>query len=1539
MKRLLLITLLGLLYSISYSQSCATTSKLPYQWPSHRNWLMAPSNDWTGQIRNMSTGAITVVGNAGTGVAVTTYEGSSTVSDDKGNLLFYTNGRRIWTGSGAGTTLKYSGLLEGNEGGAGATGSAVQGIIVVRHPLDPTTYHVFTTDDVIGMGANLGFNYFKISTTGTLIAGPTRLGTYNTSEGVAATFHSNGVDIWITCYEAGTANYNSYLLKCTGLVTTPVVSSVATPFSGNELRGGLAFSYDGTHFAQAHSNATGGNSDKEVSVYDFNNTTGVISNARNISDVAANEAACDVNFSPDGSKIYYSTATGQIGFYDLSSWNTTTIKTTRQFIAGVSQGVYPSIEIGPDGNMYIAAGVAGTGLLGKVTGNLNAGGPFTFSTIAGTQSSLGLPNMFLPPQEEPDIQEVPAMKTCDAAVDLSTKWLCSGLDAESTVAPASVYTSSCGACINATSGLFNPTTAGVGHHQVIFTKCSVDDTIFIDVTSCAVTCLDTTLKNGGPICVGATLDLTTMLTGTSSPGTWSITTAPAGATPATITGTTFSAANTNTIAGSYVVRHTLSPAPADPSCPKYSERTIIVNAKPTLTFTTTDVCEGAATITFNGSPANGTYSGTGITGATFNPTTAGTTAVTYTYTDGNGCINSAAANQKVNPKPTVTFTTTDVCEGAANITFNGSPASGVYSGTGITGATFTPSAAGTTAVTYTYTDGNGCVNSATANQKVNPKPTVTFTTTDVCEGTSTITFNGSPTNGVYSGTGITGATFNPSTAGTTAVTYTYTDGNGCINSAAANQKVNPKPTVTFTTTDVCEGAANITFNGSPASGVYSGTGITGATFTPSAAGTTAVTYTYTDGNGCVNSATANQKVNPKPTVTFTTTDVCEGTSTITFNGSPTNGVYSGTGITGATFNPSTAGTTAVTYTYTDGNGCINSAAANQKVNPKPTVTFSTTDACAGDAAITFNGNPANGTYSGTGITGATFNPTTAGTTAVTYTYTDGNGCINSAAANQKVNPKPTVNLGLDKTICPGGTTSLDAGNAGATFAWTGPSNYTSSSNPITVSNGGSYTVVVTNSFSCTASDIINVNVNANLTINLGNDTAICQGQSMTFTANYSGTGVTYAWTGPNGYTNSINPVNVSDAGSYHVHVVDPMGCQGDDDVVLTVNALPTPSVTNGQVCQGQSYSFNAGNYTSYSWTGPNGFTSTSNPISVNTGGTYNVSVKDANNCSNTTSATLTINVNPTVNLGLDYTGCGGTSATFDAANTGSTYLWSDASTGQTISVTTDGVYSVIISSANNCKGYDTVQATFIPVPTLEIGADVNLCAGESKVITAVVNPSSSIVTWGNSSTNTLSYTASTGGMVYANANNGGICSAKDSLEVFIHDAPKVTGIKDTTVCFLSVHELTIDAGPSATQYNWSDGQSGQSITITKDGRYTVDLISTYGCKSTDAVTISEDCPSSIYAPTAFTPNNDGTNDKFYVKGENIYDFELFIFNRWGEVIFHSKDMNEGWNGKKYNDMHDAQVDVYVWKINYKYWSDWKNKGKIREEVGRVTLIK
>ncbi|MFM7022054.1 MAG: gliding motility-associated C-terminal domain-containing protein [Flavobacteriales bacterium] len=1376
MKKLLLTLLVGLLCYTSYSQSCPTTSKNPWEWPSHRNWYFG-----NGNLINSSTDAVT------TNTTQQSYEGVSAASDDQGNLLFYTNGRELWNAAG---TLKSSALLEGNENGA-TKGSAAQGVITVRHPLNPNVYHIFTTDDALS--GTIGLNYFTFDKNGNLLSGPTRLGSYRTTEGIAATTHSNGVDVWIAVQVSGSTNFNTYLLKCTGLVTTPVVSTGAVNVDGNRERGGMAFSWDGKHFAQGHSDYWP-NSGGEITYHDFNNTTGVISNARDCSPEGSGENPYDIIFSPDNSKLYIGSTDGKLGMVDVSSGNSATMTASFQWIAGIGPGAHSSIELGADGTLYMSS--SGSGLR-RISGNLNSGTGLTSSASLGS-SNLGLPTMYLPPQEEPDIQEVGPFCTTDAPVDLATKWLCSGLDAEDpSGTPASVYTATCGACINAGTGVFNPATAGVGNHRIIFTKCSVDDTIFIEVKTCAVTCLDTTLKNGGPICVGTTLDLTTMLTATSAPGTWTVQSAPAGANPATISGTTFSAANLNTIPGSYVLRHTLNPAPADASCPKYSERTVIVNALPTPTVADKEICAGDPAATFDaGSYTAYVWSANGTGTA---QTTTGTTAGNYTVQ---------------------------------------------------------------------VTDAKGCKASATGVLTVNalPKPTVANKT--ICAGDPAATFDaGSYTAYLWSANG-TGTA--QTTTGTTAGNYTVevTDAKGCKASATGVLTVNALPTPTVANKEICAGDPAATFDaGSYASYVWSANG-TGTAQTTS--GTTAGNYTVqvTDAKGCKASATGVLTVNALPTPTLANKTICDGDPAATFD--------------------------AGSYT-----------------------------------AYLWSAN-------GTGTA-----QTTSGTTAGNYTVlvTDAKGCKAAATGILTVNAKPTVNLGPDKTICPGGTTSIDAANAGATFAWTGPNNYTSSSNPITVSEGGTYNVTVTNGNGCKTSDAINVNVNANLTINLGNDIAICDGETATFTANYSGAGVTYAWTGPNGYTSATNPVTVSDAGSYHVHVADPMGCQGDDDVALTVNPLPTPTVADGEVCQGQNHSFSAGNYDAYAWTGPNNFISTANPISVGIAGTYNVSVEDANGCSASTSTTLTVNANPTVNLGADYSGCGGTSTTFDAGNTGATYLWSNAASSQTINVTTDGAYSVIVTDANKCKSYDTATASFIPVPTLEIGPDINLCEGESADITATVNPSSSVLSWTGNSSNSLTYTVSTGGMVYATANNGGICSAKDSLEVIVHAAPKITGMDDTTVCFISIRELTLDAGPTATQYNWSTGQTGQSIIVTKDGTYSVDLVSDYGCKSTDELTITEDCPSSIFTPTAFTPNNDGNNDVFYVQGENIYDFELFIFDRWGEVIFHSKNMTEGWNGKKYNDLRDAQVDVYVWKIKYKYWSDWKDGGKIRQEVGRVSLIR
>ncbi|MNE20451.1 hypothetical protein D3C80_1135730 [compost metagenome] len=189
-----------------------------------------------------------------------------------------------------------------------------------------------------------------------------------------------------------------------------------------------------------------------------------------------------------------------------------------------------------------------------------------------------------------------------------------------------------------------------------------------------------------------------------------------------------------------------------------------------------------------GSPAGGTYSGTGVTGTDFDPS-AGTQTLTYTYTDANNCTSNATATITVNTAPTASQSAiAAVCADAGTVALTGgSPAGGTYSGTGVTGSNFNP-ASGTQVITYSYTDANGCIDTTTTTITVNPLPTVTFTSpvTTLCENHSPLTLSGgSPTGGTYSGTGVSGGVLNPATAGAGnhAILYSYTDGNGCEDDA------------------------------------------------------------------------------------------------------------------------------------------------------------------------------------------------------------------------------------------------------------------------------------------------------------------------------------------------------------------------------------------------------------------------------------------------------------------------------------------------------------------------------------------------------------------------------------------------------------------------------------------------------------------------------------------------------------------------------------------------------------------------------------
>ena len=226
------------------------------------------------------------------------------------------------------------------------------------------------------------------------------------------------------------------------------------------------------------------------------------------------------------------------------------------------------------------------------------------------------------------------------------------------------------------------------------------------------------------------------------------------------------------------------------SCAHNSMYTLSVIAAPTVSHSTISAtCDNSGILALSGgSPVGGTYSGTGVSGMNFDPSV-GTQTLTYSYTDGNNCTNTATVLVTVNTAPIVTQSAISaVCENGSSVVLSGgSPAGGSYSGTGVSGGNFDPSV-GTQTITYTYTDGNNCSNTATTPVTVNTAPNVSFNSpvSSLCTYNNPLTLSGGlPAGGSYSGSGVSTGVMNPASAGigSHAITYDYTDGNGCQGSA------------------------------------------------------------------------------------------------------------------------------------------------------------------------------------------------------------------------------------------------------------------------------------------------------------------------------------------------------------------------------------------------------------------------------------------------------------------------------------------------------------------------------------------------------------------------------------------------------------------------------------------------------------------------------------------------------------------------------------------------------------------------------------
>ena len=281
------------------------------------------------------------------------------------------------------------------------------------------------------------------------------------------------------------------------------------------------------------------------------------------------------------------------------------------------------------------------------------------------------------------------------------------------------------------SGLPAPTSGRIAFRYFVTSAGSLgsnSDYIGIDnVVYTPYTCPAFTMTTGGMLTggvAGSSYSASLAQTGALGTPNFAIT---AGALPPGVTlATNGTISGTPTATGTFNFTVTVSDASGCSGAQSYSI-TVVCPANPITLAASPALCDnGSAYTLIEGSPAGGTYNGTGVTAGQFDPSS-GSQAITYDYTDPYGCVYSSNYTITVNTAPTVTQSAISVCDNSGTfVLIGGLPAGGVYSGTGVTAGEFDPSA-GTQTITYTYTDANGCVNEATETVIVNVVPDVAVT--------------------------------------------------------------------------------------------------------------------------------------------------------------------------------------------------------------------------------------------------------------------------------------------------------------------------------------------------------------------------------------------------------------------------------------------------------------------------------------------------------------------------------------------------------------------------------------------------------------------------------------------------------------------------------------------------------------------------------------------------------------------------------------------------------------------------------------------
>ncbi|MGL5892579.1 MAG: T9SS type B sorting domain-containing protein, partial [Bacteroidia bacterium] len=271
------------------------------------------------------------------------------------------------------------------------------------------------------------------------------------------------------------------------------------------------------------------------------------------------------------------------------------------------------------------------------------------------------------------------------------------------------------------------------------------------------------------------------------------------------------------------------------------------------------------------------------------------------------------------------------------------------------------------------------------------------------------------------------------------------------------------------------------------------------------------------------------------------------------------------------------------------------------------------------------------------------------------------------------------------------------------------------------------------------------------------------------------------------------------------------------------------------------------------------------------------------------------------------------------------YLWNTGDTTSTLLVSAAGLYTVQVIN-QPCTLSSSMNLTVTPLPAVSLGSDTILCPGD--VLTLDAQNAGANYNWntGASSQSILVSAAGTYSVTVTDQN----CSAADTVNISI--TQNIEFDETVSLCG-SPGGVVLDAGNPGASYLWSTGETSQTISIQQAGTYWVS-INAAPCVLGDTIEVTGSIgEANVFVPNSFTPNGDGLNDRFTGIGEDFTSFHLVIFNRWGELIFETRDQS-GWDGFYQNER--AKGDVYVYLLSY---ASTCTGGKFVDLRGHVTLIR